>query len=272
MLKVQYASDLHIDGFPKGTPFESFLTPLSPILILAGDICSAWNPMYEHFLLWCSRHWHTVILITGNHEYHVESHEIHTIEQTDARIRELTRRMRNVAFLQSAQSYTIPGTRLRFVGATLWSAVDPALWDEAAAKKGDYKETYVQVSGTLRKTHPSDTTALHALHKALLTSAIAPHHPRETLIVVTHHMPTMNLLEPRFRGERWHSCYVSNDDDLLQPGIAVWVCGHTHRATRWQAPRGGPLCVMNARGYNQDRELNRATDVYSPTATIELRI
>jgi len=65
---------------------------------------------------------------------------------------------------------------------------------------------------------------------------------------------------------------MSNDDELLQPGIAAWICGHTHRAIQWQSPGGGPLCAMNARGYNRDDELKRTTDVYSPTATIEVRI
>ena len=50
MVQIQYASDLHITDWPKGTAFEAFLTPVAPILVIAGDICSAWNPLYNSFL------------------------------------------------------------------------------------------------------------------------------------------------------------------------------------------------------------------------------
>jgi hypothetical protein len=270
MVQIQYASDLHITDWPKGTAFETFLTPVAPILVLAGDICSAWDPLYKNFLVWCSRHWHIVILITGNHEYYPLSGHTVTIDQTDHYIRSIA--PHNVIFLQAGQSYTVPGTRLRFVGATLWSAIDPALWQEAAEKKGDYKHISIGVPMMgLRKAHPCDTTALHALHKAYLTSAIAPQQYKETLIVVTHHMPTLNLLEERFRGERWHSCYVSADDDLLAPNVKLWICGHSHRATQWRAP-SGTLCLMNARGYNKPGEQQRTEDIYNLRAVVNIAL
>ena len=269
MVQIQYASDLHITDWPKGTAFEAFLTPVAPILVIAGDICSAWNPLYNSFLTWCSRHWHIVIFITGNHEYYPLAGTPHTMEQTDNYIRSLT--LPNTIFLQAGQSYIVPGTYLRFVGATLWSAVDPAIWDEFADKKGDFKHTFVSTPMGLRNTHPSDTSALHALHKAYLTSAISPLHARETLIVVTHHMPTLNLLEPRFRGERWHSCYASSDDELIASNVKVWICGHSHRATQWRAP-SGTLCLMNARGYNTPGEQHRTEDLYHPKSVVEVNL
>jgi hypothetical protein len=268
MVQIQYASDLHITDWPKGTAFESFLTPVAPILVLAGDICSAWDPLYKSFLAWCSRHWHLVIFITGNHEYYPPEGFLYTLDQTDTYIRSIA--LPNTIFLQAGQSYIVPGTRLRFVGATLWSAIDPVIWDEAAEKKGDFKRTYVDTPMGVRNTHPSDTTALHALHKAYLTSAISPLQ-KETLVVVTHHMPTLNLLEPRFRGERWHSCYTSADDELLAPNVKVWICGHSHRATQWRSP-SGTLCLMNARGYNKPTEQERAEDIYHPQSVVDVRI
>jgi hypothetical protein len=269
MVQIQYASDLHITDWPKGTAFETFITPVAPILVLAGDICSAWDPLYKNFLVWCSRHWHLVILITGNHEYYPYETLHATMDRTDEYIRSIT--PPNVIFLQSGQSYTVPRTRLRFVGATLWSAIDPSMWQEAAEKKGDFKHILVSTPTGIRKAHPCDTTALHALHKAYLTSAIAPQQYKETLIVVTHHMPTLNLLEERFRGERWHSCYVSSDDELIVPNVKLWICGHSHRAVQWRAP-SGTLCLMNARGYNKSSEQQRAEDIYNPRAVVEVSI
>lgn len=269
MVRVQYASDLHITDWTKGTAFETFITPVAPLLVIAGDICSAWEPLYTHFLAWCSRNWYKVILITGNHEYHVPETLHATMEQTDARVQSIAQLFPNVVFLQSGQSYVVPGTRIRFVGATLWSAVDTSMWEEVAAKKGDYQQTYIGTPMGLRKAHPADTTALHALHKSHITSAIAPQLHGETLIVVTHHMPTLHLLEDHFRGERWHTCYVSSDDELFTPNVKAWICGHSHRAAYYKAP-SGTLCVMNARGYNTTIEQGRAIDQYSPRATINV--
>ena len=269
MVHVQYASDLHITDWPKRTAFETFLTPVAPILVIAGDICSAWDPLYKHFLAWCSRNWHIVIFITGNHEYYPPPGTTYSLEQTEEYIRSIA--LPNTVFLQAGESYVVPGTHIRFVGATLWSAIDPVMWDEAAEKKGDFNKTFISTPMGIRKTHPSDTTALHAFHKACVRSAISPQHPRETLIVVTHHMPTMHLLETRYRGERWHSCYVSSDDELLVPNVKAWICGHSHRATQWSAP-SGTVCLMNARGYNTTTEQGRTEDIYNPRAVMDIPV
>jgi hypothetical protein len=270
MVRIQYASDLHINDYPKGTPFESFVTPVSPILVLAGDVCSAWDPLYRAFLAWCSRNWYLVIVVSGNHEYYCEPGKPHSMIETDAHMYDIAGRFQNVVYLQNGASYVVPNTRIRFVGATLWSAIDPAIWDEIAGKKGDYKATYTAYPTVFRKTHPSDICALHALHKMFLVSALAPQIPGEILVVVTHHMPTLHLLEDHYKGERWHSCYASNDDDLLLPNVRAWICGHSHRAVRWRAPYGGPLCLMNARGYNRPNELGRHVDIYNPQAVINI--
>ena len=269
MVQIQYISDLHVDHWDIGTPFEMFVTPVAPILVIAGDICSAWLPIYAHFLSWCSRNWFLVIFITGNHEYHNTLGR--TMDETDNHISVLARRLRNTIFLQNGQSYVVPNTKIRFVGATLWAAIDPAIWVESGEKKGDFKNMYVATQFAKRTATPSDTTALHALHKAYIASAILPKISGEQLIVVTHHMPSLQLLEPRFRGERWHTCYANADDDLFIPNVRAWICGHSHRATKWTAP-SGTLCLMNARGYNKPHEQEREEDIYNPRAIFTIPI
>lgn len=268
MIKIQYSSDLHINDYPKGTPFESFITPIAPILVIAGDICSVWNPLYAHFVSWCSRHWSIVIIVLGNHEYFSDGQ---TMNQSELEATRICAMFHNVKLLQSGASYVVPGTTLRFVGATLWSAVEPTIWEAVAAKKGDYRKTYTQTQFGIRNTQPSDICALHALHKARLSSAIAPHAKNETLIVITHHMPTLNLLEESYRHDTWRSCYASADDELFKQNVKVWICGHSHRAIRWQSP-SGPVCVMNARGYNSTNELYRTQGVYNPQAYFVVNI
>ena len=273
MVQIQYASDLHIDGWPAGTSFFSFLTPVAPILILAGDICSVRHPFYTPFLTWCSRHWAYVFVLAGNHEYHNADGVTATIQETDAEIGRLCRKFTNVFYLQGGASYVIPGsgagTPLRFVGATLWSDVDTALWEEAATKKGDCRKIFINTPRGKRRALPADLCALHAAHRANLSAAMgAPYAPNERLVIITHHMPTLELLESHYRGEKWSSFYASDDEDLIGPWVAAWICGHGHRGTRL-ALRGTTL-LMNARGYNTSDDAGRATDLYNPAAIFTL--
>ena len=41
MVRIQYASDLHINDWPDQTNYENFIIPVAPVLIVAGDVCSA---------------------------------------------------------------------------------------------------------------------------------------------------------------------------------------------------------------------------------------
>lgn len=263
-MRIQYASDLHIDEWPITTNFCTFLTPNAPFLVLAGDICSAWAPQYTTFLAWCSRLWHSVFIVTGNHEYH--NSEGKTLADTDNHIHNTCLKFKNIIFLQAGASYKVPGTDIRIVGATFWSNIDAKMWNRAAEKKSDYKKIYINTGGVTRPITPGEITAIHRWHSDALRAALVPTYPEEKLVVITHHMPSKTLLEPEYRGEEWHSFYASDADYLFNPFIKLWICGHSHRATTLKAPRG-PLLVMNARGYNRDHELARTVDIYNPRIT-----
>jgi hypothetical protein len=266
-MKLQYASDLHIDEWPQSTNFCTFLTPSAPNLALAGDICPAWDPRYEAFLGWCSRLWHTVFVVTGNHEYHNAAGK--TIIETNNHIFAICLKFRNVIFLQDGASYTFPGTKIRIIGATLWSLSDHVMWAQAIEKKSDYKNIYGDLCAETKLVHPSEIVRIHISQINALRYALTPRFCDEQLIVITHHMPSKSLLEREFRGEMWHSFYASDADFLFNPFIKAWICGHSHRATL-QRTRMGPLLAMNARGYNRAHELTRSIDMYNPCAALSI--
>jgi hypothetical protein len=260
-MNIQYCSDLHIDRFP-GIPFHVFVRPSAPVLIVAGDICPVANPLYGEFLVWCRRNWRTIVVITGNHEYFCEPGKEQTFDEIE-KVVEQTCKTLNIHFLQGGKDVRLPGTNIRIVGATLWSAIDPIIWNKVNAIRGDFKETFQRTHNSVRNTDPSDICALHALHKAQLLSAFAPKYMNETLIVVTHHMPSLKLLEERHKTAEFRSCYASADDDLFLGNVNAWICGHGHRSIQYKVT-GGPLLLMNARGY--ENEANRITNVYNPEA------
>jgi Icc-related predicted phosphoesterase len=57
---------------------------------------------------------------------------------------------------------------------------------------------------------------------------------RDKIIVVTHYLPTQDLLHPKYKRGHFNfgkSAYVSNLDDMIYNYnflIRFWLCGHSH--------------------------------------------
>lgn len=236
---IQIASDLHLGSSTE--PFSHILTPSAPILILAGDIAPLQSPQYESFLTWCSRNWKYVLLTTGNHEYYCESVRQNMPDCDRAILMFLTSKLPNVHYLQGGASIVLEG--IRFIGATLWSRIDSALWsDPKFLQRGDYTHIFLQGQPVT----PSDISAIHAHQKARLASAIAS--ANDPIVVITHHLPTHNLVPTEYRTSAAVSAYATNCEELMVGKVKAWICGHSHEAAEWRAP-SGTLCVLNPRGY-----------------------
>jgi len=265
MLQIQYVSDLHIEEWPEGTSFLTFVTPVAPILVIAGDICSVWNPLYKQFLVWASRNWFCVVFTAGNHEYHNNNDDKRTIHEADIFMQSIEEEYPNLHYLNYGFSYTIPGTSLRFVRATLWANVDPTIYDYLTneIKKKDFRRIYAKDAPFT----PVEMTIHHSFHTRFLQEALIPR-GNETLIVVTHYLPTLALLEPEYKEDIIRSVYASADDFLFHSNITAWICGHGHRATSYKSP----TCTvyMNARGYNKEVEMKRVVDKYNPKMVLNL--
>jgi DNA repair exonuclease SbcCD nuclease subunit len=262
MTSVQYASDLHLDHLAPNIEFKSIITPSAPILVLAGDIASVWNTVYNKFIGWCSMNWRHVILVAGNHEYFCHSNYPHSRQDTELRLQLFSHIYYNVHYLQAGQTYIIPKTKIVFIGATLYSNINPEIYDEILVKS-DFTKTFVEQDNLLIRTHPKDHVAAHKRHRQALADAIRAVPRNYKVVVVTHYLPTHKLLEPEYRDDRWRSCYASKDDDLFRLPVTAWICGHGHRTAHIHA-KHNILVAMNARGYKQ-YELNRTVDVYQPT-------
>jgi len=260
---IQYASDLHLDYLAPNIEFRTLIIPAAPILVLAGDIASVWNKVYSKFIYWCSSNWQHVIVVAGNHEYFCNNPKNpYSRQETERRLHMICQILPNVHYLQGGQTYTIPNTKIVFIGATLYSDINPEIHDEVL-NKGDFAKTFIERNNILCRTHPTDHVNAHKRHKQALADAIRAVPRNFKAVVVTHYLPTPKLLEPEYQDDHWRSCYASNDEDLFRPPVSVWICGHGHRST-YIIAKHNILVAMNARGYKQ-YELNRTVDIYQPT-------
>jgi hypothetical protein len=66
-------------------------------------------------------------------------------------------------------------------------------------------------------------------HQALvkLNEAIEKNIDRK-IIVMSHHMPSYDLIHPKFKNSNFNSAFASNVEIAKNPIIKVWLYGHTH--------------------------------------------
>ena len=85
-------------------------------------------------------------------------------------------------------------------------------------------------------------------------SAKGPSSPAERVIVITHHAPLIECVNPEFAHDILSAAYASNLKDLVereQPDL--WIFGHTHVSL--DIRHGNTRIVSNAKGYGSQNPL-----------------
>ncbi len=258
-MEIQYSSDLHLEFYDdKSLPYEQFLTPVAPYLVLAGDIGIPDLKGYGLFLEWCSSRWTKIFVVAGNHEYYTSKTPVKLdLEAKEAKIRSLCESLPNVQFLQ-CDSVLLPEYGIRVLGCTLWSSVPDSVKEKAMMYMNDSRQ--ILVSGTQRFT-PWDMTSLHERHRLWLDEEIQKcEQNKERCLVVTHYLPSDSLIAEKYQGHPLNSCFASDCEDLMRPPVVGWICGHSH--TGVQRTIQGVMCVMNPYGYpGEDVETRSKTAV-----------
>jgi hypothetical protein len=255
LLRIQYASDLHLELVDK-TPFQPILKPIAPVLALAGDIGRPDRRSYEDFLHYCSRNWAAVFIIAGNHElYNSNSSEkwryllpynMHTAEERLAMCEEVADKFPNVQFLNRSRAYY---GGIAFLGATLWT--DSHGVEHEACRMNDYRMICagLDAEGVPRPLRVADTQDWHTMDRAWLATEIAAcEEVGQPAVVLTHHMPTFELVSPKYRIYRdLNRYFASACDDLIREPVQAWIAGHSH--TGRTIYKDTIPCTLNPRGY-----------------------
>ena len=240
-MKIQYASDLHIE-FPENKTFlkANPLKPIGDILVLAGDIVPfAVLEKHRDFFHYLSDNFENTYWIAGNHEYYYSD-----LAERKGVFHE---KIKSNIHLLNNTVVKHGGVELLF--STLWSKISPANQWTIYNSMNDFR---------LIK-HQNDLLSIelynqqHEQSFQFLTEAFATAISGKK-VVVTHHVPTFMNYPEAYRGDALNGAFAVELFDLIkhhQPEL--WIYGHTHGNVS-DFTIGKTSLVTNQLGYVQNGE------------------
>lgn len=266
-MRLREASDVHNEFRPNPFQLPELEHDHETTLILAGDLDTngrvlrkggRWFPEgTEKFVAvkeW-SRRFKYVIIVLGNHDYY------------GGCITDLPRKFKldlkklgydNVFLLQN-DVVVLDG--VKFIGATLWTDYNNRNMTTMAQLEGTIPDDTGQYTfmtdfkkikfNTSRKIRSASTFYIeHVKSRAFIkTESNKPFDG--TVVVVTHHAPTMQSIDPRYR-LKYHDNggYASDMTQLIKdcPQIKLWFHGHIHHSFDYMFEQCRIIC--NPFGYH----------------------
>jgi predicted phosphohydrolase len=239
-LKIQYASDLHLE-FPANKEFlkQHPLQPMAEVLVLAGDIVPfAVMNKHKDFFSYVADNFETTYWLPGNHEfYHFDIAE---------KIDVLHEAVRSNVFLVNNTS--VVHEQVKLVFSTLWShislghqwQIERSLNDFNLIKHKGYRFSAEQYN------------QLHSESLAFIQNEL--NKKEEKMAVFTHHCPTFLNYPEQYKGDVLNEAFAVELHDLIEASeIASWVYGHHHTNTP-EFTIGNTKLITNQLGYVQRNE------------------
>lgn len=243
-MKIQLASDLHLEFLQRDWPGERIITPVpgADVLVLAGDIADGAEP-FRLFADWPSHPARVpIIAVAGNHEFygHVYAPILEKMREGAA--------LNNIHFLEN-ESVVIGETR--FLGATLWTDYKlrsdrNQLQQMEAAERGLNDHHLIRTGQNVFTAQ--DALNRHQESRAWLIEELAKPWAGKT-VVVTHHGPHPLSVHPKYAGDVLSAAFVSDLSEILLSERApdLWVHGHVHDSFDYTV--GRTRVVANPSGY-----------------------
>jgi DNA repair exonuclease SbcCD nuclease subunit len=240
-MKIQLASDLHLEFLQRAFPGERLIAPAHgvDVLVLAGDIANGVQAI-DLFKDWPV----PVLYVAGNHEFYAQSFEQLRIDLQ--RAAEGT----SIRFLDYAAA-DFGG--VRFLGATLWTdycligpLMQPDMMKYAERRLNDHR---------LIRTQEGLFTAARALHehtesRRWLVQELAKPYDG-IIVVVTHHGQHLRSVHPRYANDPLSAAFACGGLDDLLVQADLWLHGHVHDNFDYRVH--GCRVVANPRGYALNR-------------------
>lgn len=215
-LKIQYASDLHLEFSQNQNFLENFpLEPIGEILILAGDIVPlARIEDFTYFFDKISADFKTVYWIPGNHEYYH-----YDLSKNCGSFKEKVRE--NVWLLNNQ---VIEHEEYRFIFSTLWSHISEQNATLISQRLNDFR--LIKYNKNLLT--PAIYNSKHEENLDFLKNELRKESDLKT-VVVTHHVPTYSNYPAKYNGSLINEAFTVELQNLIQETQPeYWIYGHHH--------------------------------------------
>lgn len=248
-------SDLHLefgDEVVKG--WLKNVTKKTKYTVLAGDITN-WEGRERNLTMLNKKlrpYTNEIIYVLGNHEYY--GAEGIPAEKVKSEYRTLTERL-GIHLLED-QSISFPD--VTFWGATMWSDVDEEAWE----RMNDHWwfNSREEVLGM----HKNSRSALKKFLEEFqeVSSEESSGDGKRGLYVITHHLPSHDLIDPQYREFSTINSGFASDvgDELACSTIDGWIYGHTHAKNC--SYLNGVEMMCNPGGYPKERGGNNLGDSF----------
>ena len=194
-------------------PFEA----VGDVLVLAGDIFNLRDdvPPCPKFWEWASANYREVLIVPGNHEY-CQNYDV--LADGDSWSREI---LPNVHYYQNK---VVRIDNVDFILSTLWSHIRPE--DEFVVQQGMYDFRQIMYGGNRFTTDDFNTEHQKCLD--FIKQSVAES-TSEHIVVVTHHLPTLEVVASQHKGSLLNSAFASELSNFIADSrIDVWIYGHSH--------------------------------------------
>lgn len=236
-MKIQYMSDIHLEFSSNSRYLKHNELPVTgDILVLAGDIFYLKDRVapLTRFWKWASENYREVLIVPGNHEYYNNADVAERGSEWCWKFRD------NVGYYQN-QVVRIDDTD--FILSTLWSRINPA--DEYFVWKG--MNDFYEILYNGHRFTTEDFNAEHAKCLAFIQKSVAESTAKH-IVVVTHHLPTMQVVAEQHRGSSLNSAFATELGNCIADSrIDAWIYGHSH--TNIWTEINGTKILCNQMGY-----------------------
>ncbi len=235
-MRLQLMSDLHCefwwnDHGEKGffdellSKRKEYNTPIPDVLVLAGDIVT--RSCAKYYLKMFSDNFPQVVFVAGNHEYYGS-----TVRQAEDTLADI-----NLSNFHWLHNKTLDLCGKRFVGSTLW-------FSEENVKRSGVQENWLNDFFQIEGSNTREWIyTQHEQSKRWLYDNV-----KLGDIVVTHHLPSFDVVSARWRTSNFNCFFASNQNDTIyQKKPSLWLYGHTHDSS--DKVLSQTRCVVNPYGY-----------------------
>lgn len=251
-MNIQIISDIHLE-FYDDPKMADFVQPSAPNLLICGDFGIPYLDSYEKLIAECSDNFKNIFLITGNHEYYQHKNDNPlTMGETDTKIELIVQKYPNVHFLNN-RCYELNDEYI-ILGSTLWSYVPRRNIYDALDYIKDYEQIYYAYD---KHIDPKYINKVHEQNVKWLKENISKFSNKK-IIIMTHHLPSFQLIDEKYEGNTVNCCFASDLDMLMKGNVKYWFAGHTHSS--FNKKINDTQCIGNPKGYydenpNYNKEL-----------------